>query len=91
MVLWCVESSPFTFIQTIANQENITYGNLIELISERFSGVDYRRKSETKLRGVIVRNVGSIDKFSNKVRLTAKNHYGLDNIEVTYSRTSKRS
>ena len=65
MVLCCAESSPFTFIQTIANQEiNITYGNLIELISERFSGVDYFRKSVTKLRGVIVRNVGNIDKFS---------------------------
>ena len=55
MVLCYAESSPFTFIQTIANQEDITYVNLIELISERFSGVDYRRKSETKLRGVIVR------------------------------------
>ena len=64
MVLCCAESSPFTFIQTIANQENITHGNLIELISERFSGVDYFRKSVTKLRGVIVRNVGNIDKFS---------------------------
>ena len=64
MVLCCAESSLFTFIQTIANQENITYGNLIELISERFSGVDYFRKSETKLQGVIVRNVGNIDKFS---------------------------
>ena len=31
MVLCCAESSPFTFIQTIANQENITYGNLIEI------------------------------------------------------------
>ena len=47
-------------------------GNLIDLISERFSGIDYRRKSETKLRGVIVRNVGNIDKFSNKLRLTRK-------------------
>ena len=55
MVLCCAESSPFTFIQTIANQEDITYVNLIQLISERFSGVDYRRKSETKLRGVIAR------------------------------------
>ena len=52
MVLCCTESSPFTFMQTIANQENIAHGNLIELISKRFSGADYRRKSETKLRGV---------------------------------------
>ena len=72
MILCCAESSPFTFIQTIANQENITNGNLIDIISERFSGIDYRRKSETKLRGVIVRNVGNIDKFSNKLRLTRK-------------------
>ena len=65
-------------------------GNLIDLISERFSGIDYRRKSETKLRGVIVRNVGNIDKFSNKLRLTAKDHYGWDNIGATYRKTSKR-
>ena len=90
MVLCCAESSSFTFIQTIANQENITYGNLIELISKRFSGVDYSRKSETKLREVIVRNVGNIDNFSNKLRLTAKDHYGLDNIVATYRRISKR-
>ena len=51
MVLCCAESSPFTFIKTIANQENLTYGNLVELISERFSGVDYRRKSETNCEG----------------------------------------
>ena len=90
MILCCAESSPFTFIQTIANQENITNGNLIDIISERFSGIDYRRKSETKLRGVIVRNVGNIDKFSNKLRLTAKDHYGWDNIGATYRKTSKR-
>ena len=66
------------------------YGNLIELISEIFSGVDYHRKSEAKLRGVIVRNVRNFDKFSNKLRITAKDHYGLDNIEATYRRTSKR-
>ena len=70
MVSCCTESSPFTFVQTIANQVNTTYGNLIELIDEIFSGVDYRQKSETKLRAVIVRNVGNIDKFSNKLRLT---------------------
>ena len=90
MVSCCTESSPFTFVQTIANQENTTYGNLIELIDEIFSGVDYRQKSETKLRGVIVRNVGNIDKFSNKLRLTSKDHCGWDNIEATYRRASKR-
>ena len=42
MVLSCPESRSFTFTQTIANKENITYGNLIQLINERFSGVDYR-------------------------------------------------
>ena len=90
MVSCCTESSPFTFVQTITNQENTTYGNLIELIDEIFSGVDYRQKSETKLRGVIVRNVGNIDKFSNKLRLTSKDHCGWDNIEATYRRASKR-
>ena len=90
MVLRCAESSPFTFIQTIANQENITYGNLIEVISKKFSCVDYSRKSETKLRVVIVRNVGNIVNFSNKLRLTAKDHYGLDSIVGTYRRTLKR-
>ena len=42
MVLSSPESSSFTFTQTIANKENITHGNLIELINEKFSGVDYR-------------------------------------------------
>ena len=63
------------------------YGNLIELISEKFNGVNYHQKSETKLRGVIVRNVRNIDKFSNILRLTTKDHYGLHNIEATYRRT----
>ena len=89
MVLCWAQSSPFTFIQTITNQENITYGNLIELINERFSDVDYRRKSEMTRRGVIVRNIQNFDKVSNKFRLTAKYHYGLDNIEATDKRTSK--
>ena len=63
---------------------------MIELISETFSSVDYHRKSEIKLRRVRVRNVGDIDTFSDKLRLPAENHYGLDNTEAADRNTSKR-
>ena len=66
------------------------FGHLIELVSKRFSGVDCRRKSEMKLQRLMVRNVGNIDKFSKKLRLTVKDLHGLDNIKATYGRTSKR-
>ena len=41
MLLCCTESSAFTFIsQTVANQEDIAYEDLVQLINDRFSGED---------------------------------------------------
>ena len=73
MLLYCNKLSAFPFIsQMLANQMDIAYKDLAELINERFSGADYRTKLETKLRGMMFKEGVNINEFSNELRLTVK-------------------
>ena len=77
MLLCCLEGSAFSFAAQRIGADDLPYDELKDDLIERFTGEDYKRKLETKLRNLKFTKGMNINSFSNNLRTTVKELYGL--------------
>ena len=78
VLLCCLEDSAFTLASQRINTENdITYDNLKAALAEAFSGEDYKRTLETKLRNLKFTNMNL---FCNSLCTMIRELYNLTDL-----------
>ena len=79
-MLCCLDDCAFTAASAeIAADANITFDNLVNALKTTFSGEDYKRNVESKLRNLKFSKGTNINIFCNTLRTFVKELYGLDN------------
>ena len=80
VLLCCLDDCAFTAASAeIAADANITFDNLVNALKTTFSGEDYKRNVESKLRNLKFSKGTNINNFCNTLRTFVKELYGLDN------------
>ena len=77
MLLCCLEGSAFSYATQQIGTNNLAYNDLKNVLVERFTGEDYKRKLETKLRNLKFMKGTNINLFAHTLRNTIKELYGL--------------
>ena len=80
----CLEDSAFTLAsQQINVENNITCDNLKAALAEAFSGKDYKRTLEIKLRNLKFTKGTNINLFCNSLCAVIRELYNLTNLDET--------
>ena len=77
MLLCCLEGSAFSYAAQQIGTNNLAYNDLKNVLVERFTGEDYKRKLETKLRNLKFMKGTNINLFAHTLRNTIKELYDL--------------
>ena len=79
-----MEDSAFTLTSQRINAENhITYNNLKAALAEAFSGEDYKRTLEIKLRNLKFTKGTNRNRFCNSLRALIRKLYNLTDLDET--------
>ena len=83
VLLCCLDDSAFSAAsEAIGADANVTYDNLVDVLKTAFSGEDYKRNVESKLRNLKFSKGTNINIFCNTLRTLIKELYGLDNVNA---------
>ena len=77
MLLCCLEGSAFSYAAQQIRTNDLAYNDLKNIIVERFTGEDYKRKLEKKLRNLRFMKGPNINLFAHALKNTIKELYGL--------------
>ena len=77
MLLCCLEGSTFSCSAQQIGTNNLSYDALKNVLVERFTGEDYKRKLKTKLRNLRFTKGTNINLFAHTLRNTIKELYCL--------------
>ena len=77
MLLCCLEGSAFSYAAQQIGTNHLACNDLQNVLVERFTGEDYKRKLETKLRNLKFAKGTNINLFAHTLRNTIKELYGL--------------
>ena len=77
ILLCCLERSAFSYAAQQIGTNDLAYNDLKNVLVERFTGEDYKRKLETKLRNLKFTKGTNINLFAHTLRNTIKELYGL--------------
>ena len=77
MLLCCLEGSAFSYAAQQIGASDLAYNDLKNVLVERFTGEDYKRKLETKLRNLKFMKGANMNLFAHTLRNTIKELYGL--------------
>ena len=77
-LLCCLEDTAFSEVsQIMADDDTITYEEVIVELERKFSGPDYRRKLQVKLQSLIFTKGMNINTFVNELTSTIKSLYDI--------------
>ena len=77
MLLFCIEGSAFSCAAQQIGTNNLVYDALKNVLVGRYTGEDYKRKLETKLRNIGFTKGTNINLFAHTLRNAIKELYGL--------------
>ena len=77
MLLCCLEGSAFSDAAQQIRTNDLAYNDLKNIIVERFTGEDYKRKLEKKLRNLRFMKGTNNNLFAHALKNTIKELYGL--------------
>ena len=82
-LLCCLEDTAFAEItQLMADDEDITYEEVRNILVTKFSGADYRRKLQVKLQSLLFTKGTNINSFVHELTTTIQCLYNLTDMEV---------
>lgn len=86
VLLCCTEGGAFqTIVAFMSANANATYTDIINHLNTKYSGEEYKRMLEVKLRNLVFKKGMNINSFANDLRNTVKELYGLENFDTINS------
>ena len=77
MLLCCLEGGTFSYAAQQIGTNDLAYSDLKNVLAERFTREDQKRKLETKLRNLKFTEGTKINLFAHRLRNISKELYGL--------------
>ena len=86
VLLCCTEGGAFqTVVAFLAANIAATYEEVANHLTTKYSGEEYKRTLEVKLRNLVYKKGTNINSYANDLRITVKELYGLENQETINS------